>query len=322
MTVWARLASLGGRSGRLGASADAPGHVVPVQARGSLASDAGRSVEAAEEPFLLAPPHRARAAPVPVVPASQWRARRDPLLVYERLSHAERAGLIRQRPNCELCRRRSSAAVDHDARSGRVRGVVCRSCNSWLGSMEAALRVPRARMQTQAAYLHWRFEAGGTAALAWYQGELSYLGTDGERYAQGLRRVRQLLSVPYVYWTGDGSPVTRDTQWTKIGPLADALEADRHLLRLRRVLGCQSTVLIAFEPDDRVNSPIPRGLIKPFAGEPAIWHAEHSRRPEAHLRTASAEEGGEPGHGSSGPTRSGGGLRTNSSVTGPFGASA
>ncbi|WP_265736766.1 endonuclease domain-containing protein, partial [Actinacidiphila yeochonensis] len=73
-------------------------------------------------------------------------------------------------PDCELCVRRESAAVDHDAGTGRVRGVLCRSCNSWLGSMEAALCVPRNRMQTQAAYLHWRFEAGGTAALAWYRG--------------------------------------------------------------------------------------------------------------------------------------------------------
>ena len=128
--------------------------------------------------------------------------------------------------------------------------------------MEAALRVPRRRMQNQAAYLHWRFEAGGVAALAWYLGELAYLGMTEEQFAEGLRRVRRLLSVPYVYWTEFGEMVTRDTRWTKIGPLADVEEANRHHRRLRCRPGPRLLVLVAFEPDDGVNSPFPRGLVK------------------------------------------------------------
>ncbi|MFF8786686.1 endonuclease domain-containing protein [Streptomyces sp. NPDC015125] len=183
------------------------------------------------------------------------------------MSNADRARLRQQRPVCELCRRRPSSAVDHDARTGWVRGALCNPCNSWLGSMEAALRVPRRRMQNQAAYLHWRFEAGGTAALTWYAGELSYLGMTGEQFADGLRRVRRLLALPYVYWTEFGPPVTRDTQWTKIGPLADTQEADRHHDRLACRPGPRQVVLATLEPDDGVNSPFPRGLVKPFTGD-------------------------------------------------------
>ncbi|WP_372412503.1 endonuclease domain-containing protein [Streptomyces luteireticuli] len=111
----------------------------------------GRLAAVAEGPGLLPPLHAARAVPVPVVPAGQWQARRSPGLVYARMSNAGRAGLLRQYPGCELCGRRPSAAVGHDGRTGWVRGVLCRSYNSWLGSVEAALRVPRRRMQTQAA---------------------------------------------------------------------------------------------------------------------------------------------------------------------------
>ncbi|MFI1769121.1 endonuclease domain-containing protein [Streptomyces sp. NPDC020800] len=209
------------------------------------------------------------------MPAARWRARRDPGLVYARMSNAERAGLLRRHPECELCRRRPSAAVDHDAVTGRVRGVVCRSCNSWLGSMESALRVPERLMQTQAAYLHWRFEAGGTAELARYRGELSYLGTSPARYGEGLRRLRGLLPLPYVYWTAwseEGPPVSRTTQWTKIGPLADAEEADRHH-RLRSAAAPRLVVWATFEPDDGVNSPFPRGLAKPFTGDARTRYA-------------------------------------------------
>ncbi|MFF9436345.1 endonuclease domain-containing protein [Streptomyces sp. NPDC014735] len=200
--------------------------------------------------------------------AARWQARRDPDLLYARMTNAQRSRLLQQSPSCELCGRRPSVAVDHDARTGRVRGAVCRSCNSWLGSMEAALRVPERLMQNQAAYLHWRFEAGGTAELARYQGELSYLGMTPQHYAEGMRRLRRLLPVLYVYWTDYQDEVvaaSRARQWTKIGPLVDIEETERHY-RLRRAAAPRQIVLMTFEPDDGVNSPCPRGLAKPFTG--------------------------------------------------------
>lgn len=283
MTRWARLMAALARRRR----PRAPAPAEPVQPLlDAPVLGGGRPAGTAEGPCPFPAPHPARAVPVPVVPAGQWQACRTPRLVYARMSNAERARLLRQRPDCELCGRRPSAAVDHDAGTGRVRGVLCRSCNSWLGSMEAALRVPRRQMQMQAAYLHWRFEAGGTAALAWYLGELSYLGLGDEEFAEGLRRVRRLLSVPCVYWTDDGRPPTRDTQWTKTGPLEDAEEADRHHRRLRRVLGNGNVVVTAFEPDDGVNSPVPRGLVKPFTGDARSVYGPRSYTHTWYGRTA------------------------------------
>ncbi len=93
----------------------------------------------------------ARIVPVPVVPRARWEARRTPPLLYARMSHSQRAAYRDRHPQCRLCRCRPTAAVDHDAVTGHVRGAVCRSCNSWLGSMEAALRVPARAMQQQAA---------------------------------------------------------------------------------------------------------------------------------------------------------------------------
>ncbi|MER0476797.1 endonuclease domain-containing protein [Streptomyces sp. Edi2] len=191
------------------------------------------------------------------------------------MSHSERAAYRDRHPQCQLCRRRPTAAVDHDAVTGQVRGAVCRSCNSWLGSMEAALRVPKRARQQQAAYLHWRFEARGTATLAHYAGELSYLGKSVKEFADGLLAVRRLLVVPCVYWTDQVAAPRGETRWTKTGPLTDAEEADRHHRRLQSAQAA-AVVVTAFEPDDGVNSPSPRGLVKPFTGSPRYHHG--SRR--------------------------------------------
>lgn len=264
MTVWARLTALAGRAGRRSGGVPAP---APVDAGTVQRPSHATAPTSLIGPDQLSAPHPARAIPVPVISSRRWRAKREPGLAYDRMTNAERARYLRQRPECELCRRRPSAAVDHDLRTGTVRGALCRSCNSWLGSMEAALRVPQRQMQTQAAYLHWRFEAGGPAALRWYLGELAYLDTTVGRYAEGLLEVRRLLSLPYVYWT-DRSLLPAAREWTKIGPLVDVDEAERHLRRLRSRPGPPPVVLIALEPDDGVNSPYPRGLVRGVERDP------------------------------------------------------
>ncbi len=228
---------------------------------------------------------------MPVVPRARWEARRTPPLLYARMSHSQRAAYRDRHPQCRLCRCRPTAAVDHDAVTGHVRGAVCRSCNSWLGSMEAALRVPARAMQQQAASLHWRFEADGTDALAHYAGELSYLGLTVKEFAGGLLAVRRLLAVPCVYWTDQAAGPARETGWTKTGPLADAEEAERHHRRLRSACGV-AVVVTAFEPDDGVNSPSPRGLVKSFTGSPQ--HHYGSRR-------TGLDRSGPPGGGQQGP---------------------
>jgi len=37
---------------------------------------------------------------------------------------------------CALCRRRSAVCIDHDHRTGKVRALLCRSCNIGLGAFE------------------------------------------------------------------------------------------------------------------------------------------------------------------------------------------
>ncbi|MEV1040520.1 hypothetical protein AB0J01_28300 [Streptomyces sp. NPDC050204] len=87
----------------------------------------------------------------------------------------------------------------------------------------------------------------------------SDVGVDAGRHAD-VGVAEQLLDQ-------DGAVVaSRARQWTKIGPLVDVEETERHY-RLRRAAVPRQVVLMTFEPDDGVNSPCPRGLAKPFTGD-------------------------------------------------------
>jgi len=60
---------------------------------------------------------------------------------------------LAEHPDCVLCPG-ASVVVDHDHATGHVRGALCRTCNSRLGSSEAALRLPERGFQTLAGDLH------------------------------------------------------------------------------------------------------------------------------------------------------------------------
>ncbi|WP_404870732.1 endonuclease domain-containing protein (plasmid) [Kitasatospora griseola] len=179
------------------------------------------------------------------------------------MSPEAKAAFLAERPWCELRCGRPSVQVDHDHISHEARGALCRRCNSRLGSLEAALRLPERLFQSLAGDLHHEFWKNGSVNLAAYRRDLGYLGLTAKQYAARLRRVNEQLVLPHVYWTGVAArPPGRDTLWTKIGPLCDDDEARRHLERIAATAPpTQLWVQMTREPDDGVNSPAPRCLI-------------------------------------------------------------
>ncbi|MFB7678365.1 hypothetical protein ACFC26_43920 [Kitasatospora purpeofusca] len=124
--------------------------------------------------------------------------------------------------------------------------------------------MPAGTFQILAGDLHRALWRGGAVALDRYAGDVACLGTTVEEYASRLRAVHELLTLPYVYW----APVTKEAalrtrEWTKIGPLCDDAEAERH--RARLVAGpAPCWVWVTREPDDGANSPVPRALVVAF----------------------------------------------------------
>ncbi|WP_380286503.1 endonuclease domain-containing protein [Kitasatospora purpeofusca] len=192
---------------------------------------------------------------------------------YRRMSSEAKAAFLAERPRCALCTR-PSVLVDHDHVSHEVRGALCRRCNSRLGSLEAALRLPATGVfQTMAHDLHQALERGERLSGRVDRTDLAYLGIPGREYAARLRAVHALLVLPYVYWTPvTGFALSRATPWTKIGPLVDEEEALRHVARLMEWerVPPQLWIRLAREPDDGVNSPQPRGFVRHFRTEGAI----------------------------------------------------
>ncbi|MET9403144.1 endonuclease domain-containing protein [Kitasatospora sp. NPDC002965] len=179
---------------------------------------------------------------------------------YRKMSPEAKATFLAERPGCELCER-PSAQVDHDHVSWEVRGALCRRCNSRLGSLEAALRLPAGLFQSLAGDLQRALWRSGMVELERYGEDFAYLGLTVGEFAGRLRAVHEQLVLPYVYWAPvTEDPTIRTRTWTKIGPLCDDAEAERH--RARLVAGSvQLWVWVTREPDDGVNSPAPRALV-------------------------------------------------------------
>ncbi len=198
---------------------------------------------------------------------------------YRRMSSEAKAAFIAQRPHCELCGA-ASMEVDHDHVTHKVRGALCRVCNGRLGSLESALRLPKQLFQSKARDLHRALWRDGAVELSGYQEDFAYLGLTMEEYAGLMQAVHDVLVLPYVYWTEVTSePITRETPWTKIGPLCDDEEAQRHLGRLVADAGPPYRwVHVTREPDDGVNSPRPRGLVVAAGCTEGAIEAGHALR--------------------------------------------
>ncbi|MGE7439783.1 hypothetical protein [Kitasatospora sp. NPDC001175] len=94
-----------------------------------------------------------------------------------------------------------------------------------------------------------------------YAEDFAYLGMTVEEFAGRLQAVHERLALPYVYWAPvTEDPAIRTRAWTKIGPLCDDAEADRHRARLVAAPP-PCWVWVTREPDDGVNSPAPRALV-------------------------------------------------------------
>lgn len=74
----------------------------------------------------------------------------DPASIYNISPEGLQQLVDEQRGRCAICRRKQKLHVDHDHKTGKVRGLLCRSCNVGLGQfsddpkrLEAAIKYLR-----------------------------------------------------------------------------------------------------------------------------------------------------------------------------------
>lgn len=184
------------------------------------------------------------------------------VLRYSEMSSSAKASYLAAHPQCAICGH-VARSIDHDHDTDLVRGALCQQCNGRLGSLEAALRMPRRAFQSLAGDLHRAYAQSGTVDPSRFAGDFPYLGITEDEYLCRLAALQAQLTQRYVYWTEIGlNPNSRDTVWTKTGPLFDDEEVEKVLGRLQDPVNVPPhlTILATLEPDDGVNSPGPRAL--------------------------------------------------------------
>ncbi|AJC61947.1 endonuclease domain-containing protein [Streptomyces sp. 769] len=186
---------------------------------------------------------------------------------YGDMTEADRAHYLARYPNCFICGH-VAAGVDHDHETDLVRGSLCTGCNSRIGRLEAALRLPKRCFQSLANDLHHALVLGKHDQLLRILGrqgaaDLAYLGLTPDAYEERLRAVAAQLTRRFVYWVSlDEGRGSGQKVWFKKGPLS-AVEQQREAGRL--VAGVHGPehlrIVLSWEPDDGVDSPVPRGLV-------------------------------------------------------------
>jgi hypothetical protein len=141
-------------------------------------------------------------------------------------------------------------------------------CNSRIGCLEAALRLPKRCFQSLANDLHHALARGEHDQLRRIlsrQGaaDLAYLGLTPDAYQERLRAVAAQLNRRFVYWVSlDEDRGSGRTVWFKKGPLG---AAEQQCEAGRLVAGAHGPehlrIVLSREPDDGVDSPVPRGLV-------------------------------------------------------------
>jgi hypothetical protein len=227
---------------------------------------------------------------------------------YGDMTERDRAHYLARYPDCRVCGH-IARVVDHDHETDLVRGALCHGCNSRIGTLEAALRLPTRCFQSLANDLHHAVARGQRDQLRCLLGrvgeaDLAYLGMTVTEYEQRLRAVSAQLSRRFVYWTpieqtlgGDGKAT-----WSKRGPLSDT-EQQRQADRLASGAHAPEhlKIMLTWEPDDGIDSEVPRGSVSGRRTPGAIEffqqlhqatngerlqqaHAAHKAKDEAYVR--------------------------------------
>lgn len=209
------------------------------------------------------------------------------------MSSAAKAAYLLAHPTCPICGGITND-IDHEHPTDLVRGALCHRCNSRVGSLEAALRLPPRCFQTLAGDLHRAYARTGHVNLARFTGDLSYLGLTKDEYRSRFAVVHTQLTERYVYWTEvTVEGMTRRTTWIKTGPLLDEEEAQKVLHRLQDPARVPPHlyIVLTLEPDDGINSPYPRGLAYIHLTPGAITNIMELHRAEAAAAARDAEAG-------------------------------
>ncbi len=203
-------------------------------------------------------------------------------LLYSQMSDKEKEKYRSWHPDCAICGH-VARSIDHDHETDVVRGALCQRCNSRIGSLECALRLPKGRgFQSLAGDLHRAYAQTRTMDLSRFTDDFPYLGiTEGE-FIHRLAAMHAQLTRRFIYWTEITSvPLRSDAVWHKVGPLTEE-QAQQALSRLQDPANVPPhlQITMTLEPDDGIDSPVPRTLGFGYHTPGALQHRIELRRSE------------------------------------------